>query len=175
MTIDPRLAARFGLATSRSPLRRAITAACRRAEPEAVPPLLAEARMSPAQARAAEQLAARLAQTLRERKTAAGRAGMVQGLLQEYALSSQEDVALMCLAEALLRVPDAATRDALIRDKISSGQWHEHVGRSPSLFVNAATWALLLTGKLVATHSESGLSAAVGRVVSAGGEPLIRK
>ena len=55
----------------------------------------------------------------------------------------------MCLAEALLRIPDPATRDALIRDKISTGQWHEHLGRSPSLFVNAATWALLLTGKLV--------------------------
>jgi len=175
MTIDPPLAARFGLAPSRSPLRRAITAACRRAETEVVPPLLAEARMPAAQSRAAEQLAACLAQTLRERKTAAGRAGMVQGLLQEYALSSQEGVALMCLAEALLRVPDAATRDALIRDKISSGQWHEHVGRSPSLFVNAATWALLLTGKLVATHSESGLTSALARLVGKGGEPLIRK
>jgi RHH-type proline utilization regulon transcriptional repressor/proline dehydrogenase/delta 1-pyrroline-5-carboxylate dehydrogenase len=175
MTTAPRFAASFGLAPSRSPLRRAITAAYRRAETEAVPPLLAEARMPAAQAYAAERLAARLAQTLRERKTAAGRAGLVQGLLQEYALSSQEGVALMCLAEALLRVPDAATRDALIRDKISSGQWHEHVGRSPSLFVNAATWALLLTGKLVATHSESGLTSALARLVGKGGEPLIRK
>ena len=74
----------------------------------------------------------------------------MQGLLQEFSLSSQEGVALMCLAEALLRIPDPATRDALIRDKISTGQWHAHLGRSPSLFVNAATWGLLLTGKLVA-------------------------
>jgi RHH-type proline utilization regulon transcriptional repressor/proline dehydrogenase/delta 1-pyrroline-5-carboxylate dehydrogenase len=175
MTTNARFGASFGLAATRSPLRRAISAACRRAETEAVPPLLAEARMTAAQAEASERLAARLARTLRERKTAAGRAGLVQGLLQEYALSSQEGVALMCLAEALLRVPDAATRDALIRDKISSGQWHEHVGRSPSLFVNAATWALLLTGKLVATHSESGLSSALTRLVGKGGEPLIRK
>ncbi len=112
---------------------------------------------------------------MRERKSAAGREGLVQGLLQEYALSSQEGVALMCLAEALLRIPDAATRDALIRDKISTGQWHEHLGRSPSLFVNAATWALLLTGKLVATHSEASLTSALARLVGKGGEPLIRK
>jgi RHH-type transcriptional regulator, proline utilization regulon repressor / proline dehydrogenase / delta 1-pyrroline-5-carboxylate dehydrogenase len=175
MTTSARSGADFGLPASRSPLRRAITAAYRRAETEAVPTLLAEARLAPAEARATQRLAERLARTLRERKTAAGRAGLVQGLLQEYALSSQEGVALMCLAEALLRVPDAATRDALIRDKIGNGEWHEHVGRSPSLFVNAATWALLLTGKLVATHSESGLSSALARLVGKGGEPLIRK
>ena len=99
----------------------------------------------------------------------------MQGLLQEFALSSQEGVALMCLAEALLRIPDAATRDALIRDKIGSGDWQSHVGASPSLFVNAAAWGLLLTGKLVATHSETGLGAALRRVVGRSGEPLIRK
>ena len=159
----------------RSPLRRAITAAYRRAESEALTPLVEEARLPPPLAAAAETLARHLAQTLRERRTAAGRDGLVQGLLQEYSLSSQEGVALMCLAEALLRIPDAATRDALIRDKISNGQWHEHLGRSPSLFVNAATWALLLTGKLVTTHSESGLSSALARLVGKGGEPLIRK
>lgn len=69
---------------------------------------------------------------------------MVQGLLQEFSLSSQEGVALMCLAEALLRIPDKATRDALIRDKISNGNWQSHIGRSPSLFVNAATWGCFL-------------------------------
>jgi RHH-type proline utilization regulon transcriptional repressor/proline dehydrogenase/delta 1-pyrroline-5-carboxylate dehydrogenase len=131
--------------------------------------------LEPERARAAQALARRLAQTLRERPSGGGREGLVQGLLQEYSLSSQEGVALMCLAEALLRIPDPATRDALIRDKISAGQWHEHLGKSPSLFVNAATWALLLTGKLVATHSESGLSNALARIVGKGGEPLIRK
>lgn len=68
---------------------------------------------------------------------------MVRGLLQEFSLSSQEGVALMCLAEALLRIPDKATRDALIRDKISNGNWQSHIGRSPSLFVNAATGAVV--------------------------------
>ncbi len=90
-------------------------------------------------------------------------------------MSSQEGVALMCLAEALLRIPDAATRDALIRDKISHGDWEPHLGKSPSLFVNAATWGLLLTGRLVATHSEKGLGAALRRLTAKGGEPLIRK
>ncbi|MDQ6628185.1 MAG: trifunctional transcriptional regulator/proline dehydrogenase/L-glutamate gamma-semialdehyde dehydrogenase [Pseudomonadota bacterium] len=164
----------LGPLPTRSPLREAITAACRRVETEAVPPLLEEARLPVEIAQATSALAHRLAQALRDRKTSAGRAGLVQGLLQEYALSSQEGVALMCLAEALLRIPDRATRDALIRDKISTGQWQAHIGQSPSLFVNAATWALLLTGKLVATHSESGLSSALARLIGKGGEPLIR-
>ena len=68
---------------------------------------------------------------MRERARASGKAGLVQGLLQEFALSSQEGVALMCLAEALLRIPDAATRDALIRDKIGSSDWRAHLGQQP--------------------------------------------
>jgi len=159
----------------RTALCDALTAACRRAEPETVPALLAQARMDAAQSQATQALARRLAQGLRERKPSAGRAGMVQGLLQEFALSSQEGVALMCLAEALLRIPDAATRDALIRDKIGGGDWQAHVGASPSLFVNAAAWGLLLTGRLVATHSESGLGGSLRRIVGRSGEPLIRK
>ncbi len=158
-----------------SSLRARITAAWRRAEAEALAPLLAEARLPAAAAAQAQALAQRIAQRLRERKAGAGRAGLVQSLLQEYALSSQEGVALMCLAEALLRIPDSATRDALIRDKIARGQWQAHAGRSPSMFVNAATWGLLLTGKLVATHSEAGLSATLARLIGKGGEPLIRK
>src|SRR6185295_3312278 len=107
----------------------------RRSEPEALLPLLDAARLDPATAQAAHDLAYRIASQLRDRKNAGGRAGLVQGLLQEYALSSQEGVALMCLAEALLRIPDKATRDALIRDKIAKGDWMSHVGGSPSMFV----------------------------------------
>ena len=162
-------------ATAASLLRAAIAAACRQDEAAAVQALMREARLSPKQARAAHDLACRLATHLRERGSGAGRSGLVQGLLQEYALSSQEGVALMCLAEALLRIPDAGTRDALIRDKVAQGEWQAHLGRSPSLFVNAATWGLLLTGRLVATHSETRLSAQLGRLVAKGGEPLIRK
>ncbi len=171
----PMTFAAFTPGLTRTPLRDAITAATRRAEPEVLPALLAQARLDDAQCAATQALARRLAQSLRDRKRSAGRAGLVQGLLQEFALSSQEGVALMCLAEALLRIPDAATRDALIRDKIGSGDWQAHVGASPSLFVNAAAWGLLLTGKLVATHSETGLGAALRRVVGRSGEPLIRK
>ncbi|WPB55203.1 trifunctional transcriptional regulator/proline dehydrogenase/L-glutamate gamma-semialdehyde dehydrogenase [Xylophilus sp. GOD-11R] len=158
-----------------SELRKRITAACRRPEPEAVAALLPTARLDPAMAERANQLARDIARRLRDRRNVGGRAGLVQALLQQYALSSQEGVALMCLAEALLRIPDAATRDALIRDKIAAGHWREHAGRSDSVFVNAATWGLLLTGKLVATHSEAGLSSALTRLIGKGGEPLIRK
>jgi RHH-type proline utilization regulon transcriptional repressor/proline dehydrogenase/delta 1-pyrroline-5-carboxylate dehydrogenase len=113
------------------PLRAAITAAWRRPEPEALAPLLARAQLPAPQAEAVQGLALRLADALRTRKRASGRAGIVQGLLQEFALSSQEGVALMCLAEALLRIPDAGTRDALIRDKIAQGQWEAAPGAQP--------------------------------------------
>ncbi|WP_114193431.1 trifunctional transcriptional regulator/proline dehydrogenase/L-glutamate gamma-semialdehyde dehydrogenase [Edaphovirga cremea] len=155
--------------------RAAITAAYRRPETDAVPMLLEQARLPAPLAEATHKLAYGIAEKLRNQKSASGRAGMVQGLLQEFSLSSQEGVALMCLAEALLRIPDKATRDALIRDKISNGNWHSHLGRSPSLFVNAATWGLLFTGRLVATHNEANLSHSLNRIIGKSGEPLIRK
>jgi len=155
--------------------RAAITAAWRRPETEAVPMLLEQARLPQPVAEQAHRLAYQLADKLRNQKNAGGRAGMVQGLLQEFSLSSQEGVALMCLAEALLRIPDKATRDALIRDKISNGNWQSHIGRSPSLFVNAATWGLLFTGRLVSTHNEANLSHSLNRIIGKSGEPLIRK
>ncbi|EKK3983407.1 trifunctional transcriptional regulator/proline dehydrogenase/L-glutamate gamma-semialdehyde dehydrogenase [Cronobacter sakazakii] len=155
--------------------RAAITAAWRRAETDAVPMLLEQARLPQPVAEKTHQLAWSLAEKLRNQKTASGRAGMVQSLLQEFSLSSQEGVALMCLAEALLRIPDKATRDALIRDKISNGNWQSHIGRSPSLFVNAATWGLLFTGRLVSTHNEASLSRSLNRIIGKSGEPLIRK
>jgi len=157
------------------PLRKLITAATRRAEPECVAMLMEPARLPAPQAAAAVALAADLARRLRARRVGAGREGLVQGLVQEFSLSSQEGVALMCLAEALLRIPDTATRDALIRDKIGDADWESHLGRSRSLFVNAATWGLLLTGKLVSTHTERGLASALARIVARSGEPLIRR
>ena len=107
-----------------SPLREAIRALTRTPEPELLPGLIEQARLTPAPGRGRRRrwrCASRAACARRSR--AGGRAGLVQGLLQEFALSSQEGVALMCLAEALLRIPDAATRDALIRDKIGDGDW----------------------------------------------------
>ncbi|WPH12750.1 trifunctional transcriptional regulator/proline dehydrogenase/L-glutamate gamma-semialdehyde dehydrogenase [Variovorax paradoxus] len=155
-------------------LRAAITSAWRRPEAEQVAMLLPLAKLSVGERSATHTLACSLSEGLRGHQ-AVGKAGLVQGLLQEFSLSSQEGVALMCLAEALLRIPDKATRDALIRDKVGAGKWEPHLGRSSSLFVNAATWGLMITGKLVATHNESGLSTALTRVVSRGGEPLVRK
>ena len=158
-----------------SVLRAAITGAYRRPETEAVPMLLEQARLPKDMAEASNKLAMGIAEKLRNQKNAGGRQGLVQGLLQEFSLSSQEGVALMCLAEALLRIPDKATRDALIRDKISNGNWSQHLGNSPSMFVNAASWGLLITGKLVATHSEGSLGNSLSRLIGKGGEPLIRK
>ncbi|CAK9885181.1 MAG: Bifunctional protein PutA [Candidatus Erwinia impunctatus] len=158
-----------------SVIRAAITSAWRRPEPEAVAMVLEQARVPAALRDKVQQLAGTLANQLRHQKGATGRAGMVQSLLQEFSLSSQEGVALMCLAEALLRIPDKPTRDALIRDKISHGNWQSHLGRSPSLFVNATTWGLLFTGRLVATHNEANLSRALNRIIGKSGEPLIRK
>lgn len=160
---------------SQSVLRAAITAAYRRPEPETVPMLLEQARLPADMADASHKLAVSIAEKLRHQKSVGGKAGIVQGLLQEFSLSSQEGVALMCLAEALLRIPDKGTRDALIRDKISHGNWQPHLGHSSSIFVNAATWGLLLTGKLVSTHNEAGLMSSLSRIIGKSGEPMIRK
>lgn len=156
---------------TQSALRAAITASCRRAETEAVPPLLALAALAPDEA----ERAAATARTLVQRLRTKARPGPVNDLMREYALSSPEGVALMCLAEALLRIPDNATRDALIRDKIARGDWRSHLGHSTSLLVNAATWGLLVTGRLTATASEAKLSAALTRLIARGGEPIIRR
>ncbi|HCP55759.1 MAG: trifunctional transcriptional regulator/proline dehydrogenase/L-glutamate gamma-semialdehyde dehydrogenase, partial [Pseudomonadaceae bacterium] len=148
-----------------SVLRASITAAYRRPEEEVVPVLLEQARLSKEMADGSQKLALKIAEKLRNQKSAGGRQGLVQGLLQEFSLSSQEGVALMCLAEALLRIPDKGTRDALIRDKISNGNWSTHLGQSPSMFVNAASWGLLITGKLVSTHNEAGMSSTLNRLI----------
>jgi RHH-type proline utilization regulon transcriptional repressor/proline dehydrogenase/delta 1-pyrroline-5-carboxylate dehydrogenase len=164
-----------GPLANRSPLREAMARATRLPEPEALAPLVALAQLGGELAQRTDALARQVVQGLRQGPVQGGRAGRVQSLMQEYALSSEEGVALMCLAEALLRIPDAATRDALIRDKIGQGDWHQHLGRSDSLFVNAASWGLLLTGKLVATHREGALMDSLTRLVGKSGEPLIRK
>jgi len=159
---DPALAA----------LRQAIGRVYRGDEGEAVKALLAEAPLAPEQLARAQALATTLAEAVRAERT---NAGGVDALMLEFSLDSREGIALMCLAEALLRIPDAATRDRLIRDKISRGDWSAHVGASPSLFVNAAAWGLLVTGKIVETRSEGTLEQALSSLLRKGGEPLIRK
>jgi RHH-type proline utilization regulon transcriptional repressor/proline dehydrogenase/delta 1-pyrroline-5-carboxylate dehydrogenase len=153
------------------PLRRAITAMARIPEIECVPKLVEAAAVSDDLRQAAAATGRRLIEGLRATPSRGG----VQALVQEYALSSQEGVALMCLAEALLRIPDSATRDALIRDKIAGGDWTAHLGDGRSLFVNAATWGLVVTGKLTGNTDDRGLGNALARLVARVGEPVIRR
>ncbi len=103
--------------------------------------------------------------------------GVVESFLQEFSLGTREGLALMCLAEALLRTPDADTRDRLIAEKIGSADWASHMGQSDSLFVNASTWGLMLTGKLVDVDDEArtDLSGFLKRIAGRLGEPVIRQ
>jgi RHH-type transcriptional regulator, proline utilization regulon repressor / proline dehydrogenase / delta 1-pyrroline-5-carboxylate dehydrogenase len=101
----------------------------------------------------------------------------LDAFLQEYELSNREGVILMCLAEALLRVPDAATADQLIKSKLEDADWQGHLGHSESIFVNASTWALMLTGRVIGLDREepSDISGYFGKLVARSGEPVIRQ
>ncbi len=153
----------------------AINTAWRRSESECVENLLAHAEIPDELNQKIHDLAFNLAHSLREQKSSSGKAGIVQGLLQEFSLSSQEGIALMCLAEALLRIPDTATRDLLIRDKINQGNWKDHVGQSTLMFVNAAAWGLMLTGKLMETPKQNSLSGVLTSLLARSGLGIIRK
>ena len=154
-----------------SPFRRAITEAYRRPEPDCVAALIGPATLPAQTVEAAGLTARQLVAKLRAHRHGSA----MEALVQEYALSSQEGVALMCLAEALLRIPDAATRDALIRDKLSDGDWSAHLGSDRSLFVNAATWGLVVTGRLVYSADDRSLTGALTRLIARAGEPVIRR
>ncbi len=157
-----------------TPLRAAIAAVHRQSEEGAVAAILSAAAQSPeANARIAAT-AQRLVATVRRERT--GKGGL-DAFLHEYGLSSPEGIALMCLAEALLRIPDADTVDRLIRDKIAAADWEGHLGHSGSLFVNASTWALMLTGRLLrADHADDrDLGHALRRFVARSGEPVVRQ
>ena len=103
-----------------------------------------------------------------------GRPGLMEVFLAEYGLSTEEGVALMCLAEALLRVPDAETIDALIEDKIAPSDWGKHLGHSSSSLVNASTWALMLTGRVLDEDQEPGITGVLRGALKRLGEPVIR-
>jgi len=102
---------------------------------------------------------------------------LLDAFLEQFGLSTQEGVALMCLAESVLRIPDSATVDALISDKLSGKRWSEHIGRSDMLLVNASTWALMLTGRVVELGEpiEGDFSGWLGQLISRTGEPVIRR
>ena len=100
----------------------------------------------------------------------------IDAFMHEYGLATDEGVILMCLAEALLRIPDAETANAFIADKISGGAWEKHLGHSDSLFVNASTWGLMLTGRIVKLKEAKGANPlqAMKRLVARSGESTIR-
>jgi RHH-type proline utilization regulon transcriptional repressor/proline dehydrogenase/delta 1-pyrroline-5-carboxylate dehydrogenase len=120
-----------------------------------------------------QETAAQLVRAVRQNKV---QDGGIDAFLQQYDLSSSEGVLLMCIAEALLRIPDADTADRLIADKITSAQWKDHIGVSDSLFVNASTWGLMLTGKLLQLDETAIKNPAqlLGKLASRAGEPIVR-
>ncbi len=118
----------------------------------------------------ASAIAARLVKGARARK-----ASGLDAFMQTYALGSDEGIALMCLAEALLRVPDTATADALIEDKLGSIDWSRHIGESDSTFVNATTFSLMLTGQVLQQRQAEGFAASLKRTVGRLGETVIRQ
>ncbi len=156
-----------------TPLRAAINERYLADETGCVNDLLAQAKLDAAARQRIHAQATRLVEAVRRNRTAKGG---VEEFLRQYDLSSQEGMVLMCLAEALLRIPDADTADKLIRDKIMNGKWEEHLGASPSLFVNASTWGLMLTGKLIALDQsvERNVSNYMAKLVTRLGEPVIR-
>src|SRR5213075_2940017 len=102
--------------------------------------------------------------------------GAIEAFMRQYDLGSEEGVLLMCVAEALLRIPDSDTADLLIRDKLSRGDWERHLGASESLLVNASTWGLMLTGRLtrIDTGDARDAKAWYERIVARAGEPVVR-
>ena len=153
--------------------RARITAAWSGDESEIVAARLAEATLPAKEREAVEAQAAALVSRVRERSADQS---AVESFMRQYDLSSEEGVLLMCVAEALLRIPDKATTDKLIRDKLGDADWKKHLGASDSLFVNASTWGLMLTGRLVnlADTTRADAPGAFKRLVARAGEPMIR-
>ncbi len=142
-------------------------------EEQVVQRLLQLAKQDPEATARVNKRAAMLVSQVRSRQS---EQGVMEAFMMEYDLSSEEGIVLMCLAEALLRIPDDETAEKLIADKLGDADWESHIGRSSSVLVNASTWGLMLTGKLV-TLSEStsaNFRSALARIVNRSGEPLVR-
>ncbi len=150
-------------------LRSEIDAAIYANEAKTLEKLVSAAALAPADR---SRIVARGADLVTQIRKAA-HPGMMEVFLAEYGLSTDEGIALMCLAEALLRVPDAETIDALIEDKIAPSDWGRHLGKSASSLVNASTWALMLTGRVL-EDQKPGLTGALRGAIKRLGEPVIR-
>ncbi|MCO5055794.1 bifunctional proline dehydrogenase/L-glutamate gamma-semialdehyde dehydrogenase PutA [Thermomonas sp.] len=156
-----------------APARLAITDGWSVDEARHVRELLAAAELPAADHALAQETAADLVQRVRARVR---EQGVVEAFMRQYDLGSEEGVLLMCVAEALLRIPDQDTADALIRDKLGDANWKRHLGQSDSMLVNASTWGLMLTGKLVdlADDTKRDAYGAFQRLIGRAGEPMIR-
>lgn len=156
-----------------SALRAAITAGWLRDEAEHVREMLEQARLPVDEQARAQALAADLVKRVRAR---AQDQGAIEAFMRQYDLGSEEGVLLMCVAEALLRIPDQETADKLIRDKLGDADWEKHLGQSDSVLVNASTWGLMLTGKLVNLNdlTRHDVPGAFKRLIGRVGEPVIR-
>ncbi|MEO0617784.1 MAG: bifunctional proline dehydrogenase/L-glutamate gamma-semialdehyde dehydrogenase PutA [Pseudomonadota bacterium] len=162
------------------PDRDAISAAYFQDEDALVADLCERARLGEDEQRRLAVVARDLVHAAREGRT---KYGHIDAFLHQYGLTTEEGIILMCLAEALLRIPDARTADALIDDKISSGNWQRHLGKSDNAFVNASSWGLMLTGQVMRFDTPeleqggagSGLLGLVKRMTKRTGEPIIRQ
>ncbi|MBN8886982.1 MAG: bifunctional proline dehydrogenase/L-glutamate gamma-semialdehyde dehydrogenase PutA [Rudaea sp.] len=150
-----------------------MTAAYCRDETEAMNELLGQAALPAAER---DLVLARATELVARVRAKAQDATAVEAFMRQYDLSSEEGVLLMCVAEALLRIPDKDTADKLISDKLGEANWEAHLGKSDSLFVNAGTWGLMLTGKFIslAEETQHNFTGALKRLVGRAGEPVIR-
>ncbi|MGE5168012.1 MAG: bifunctional proline dehydrogenase/L-glutamate gamma-semialdehyde dehydrogenase, partial [Deltaproteobacteria bacterium] len=134
------------LPATADPTRARMTAAYCRDETLAMDELLAIAALPPTER---DHVLARAAELVARVRAKAGQQSAVESFMRQYDLSSEEGVLLMCVAEALLRIPDKDTADKLIADKLGEADWEKHLGKSDSVLVNAGTWGLMLTGKFI--------------------------
>ena len=157
---------------ARQDLRHKVRQAHLADETDIVGGLIEAMKLDAGQRRRIAESAAQLVIDLRQ----ANQPGVMETFLAEYGLSTKEGVALMCLAEALLRVPDSLTMDALIQDKIAPANWSRHLGHSGSPLVNASTWALMLTGKVIAPEEAQtwDVAGTVRAMIKRIGEPVVR-
>ncbi|MDE1885757.1 MAG: bifunctional proline dehydrogenase/L-glutamate gamma-semialdehyde dehydrogenase PutA, partial [Xanthomonadaceae bacterium] len=161
------------LPAAADPARARLTAAYCRDETEAMADLVAQAAL-PASER--DRVLARATELVARVRAKAGQQSAVESFMRQYDLSSEEGVLLMCVAEALLRIPDKDTADKLIADKLGEADWEKHLGKSDSVLVNAGTWGLMLTGKFIALGEDTrrNFAGALKRLIGRSGEPVIR-
>lgn len=157
-----------------SALRQQLTKMYRCSEVKALAPLIAAASMPESVINKIQVRAKTLVESIRKKRI--GKSSL-DAFMYQYHLSSEEGIALMCLAEALLRIPDKTTQDKLIKDKIAEADWAEHSGKSSSMFVNAATWGLMLTGRIYQWDElpAKNLLSSLKKLTKRSGEPMIRQ